>query len=224
MGIINALKQIGWKNAMAALVTLFAFLGFAGFVTLIAFLLSNNGPSMSEVTWARYVYLLTGIETITFTAIGWLFGKEVHREQAEMAQQQATAAMEQAKEAQKDTMTIAHDAMGQTKEAQKDTVTIAHDAMHMMVQLKPSHTTFVHIATASNTIQNYTDIDHPSTNGHPGVLILVTPNWSPAGKGDIYNDHPIGVWYHQEKWSIFNQDKADMPLGAAFNVMVTELS
>jgi len=150
MGIINTMKQIGWKNVMAALVTLFAFLGFAGFVALIAFLLSNTGTSMSEVTWAHYVYLLTGIETITFTAIGWLFGKEVHREQAEMAQLQATAAMDQAKTTQRDTTTIVHEAMGQVKEAQKDTI----EAMHMLMQSKPGHTTFVHFATASNTVQN----------------------------------------------------------------------
>jgi hypothetical protein len=179
---------------------------------------------MSEVVWARYVYLLTGIETITFTAIGWLFGKEVHREQAEMAQQQASEAMEQTKEAQKDTMTMAQEAMGQIKEAQKDAMAAVQDAMHMMIQPKTSPTTFVHVTTSSNTVRNYTDIDHPSTNNHPDALVLVTPNWSPVGKDNVYNNHPIGVWYHQEKWSIFNQDKADMPPGTGFNVMVTEQS
>lgn len=220
----NPVKHIGWKNVMAALVTLFAFLGFAGFVALIAFLLSNSSTAMSEVVWSRYVYLLTGIETITFTAIGWLFGKEVHREQAEMAQQQATEATEQAKEAHKETMTMVNEAMGQIKEAHKDSIAAVQDAMKMVVQPKTDHTTFVHIATDSNIVDNYTDIDHPSTNKRPGALVLVTPNWSPVGKSNIYNNHSVGVWYHHEKWSIFNQDKATMPKGAAFNVMVTEQS
>ena len=48
---------------------------------LIAFLLVNVGAS--EPTWQRYVYLLSGVEAVVFAAVGWLFGKEVHREQAE---------------------------------------------------------------------------------------------------------------------------------------------
>lgn len=79
---------------------------------------------------------------------------------------------------------------------------------------------FLHIATSSNITSNYTDIDHPATNNRPDALILVTPNWSPGGRGDVYNDHSTGVWYHQGKWSIFNQDKIAMPVGAAFNVVV----
>ena len=37
----------------------------------------------------QYTYLLSGLETITFTAIGWLFGKEVHRQQAQPAERRA---------------------------------------------------------------------------------------------------------------------------------------
>jgi hypothetical protein len=218
----NSRRHIQWKDVMAALVTLFAILGFAGFVALITMLLSNNSTSMSEVLWGRYVYLLAGIETLTFTAVGWLFGKEVHRGQAEAAQHQATEAMGQMKEAHRETIAMVHEVMQQTKEAQKDATEVLQNAMHMMMQPKTSHATFVHSATSLNSTQNYTDIDHPSTNNHPDALILVTPNWGPGSKGDINNNHPIGVWYHQGKWSIFNQDKAEMPLGAAFNVMVTE--
>jgi hypothetical protein len=51
---------------------------------------------------------------------------------------------------------------------------------------------------------------------------MVTPNWNPGGAGGTYNDHPIGVWYHDaaQKWAVFNQDRASMPDGAAFNVVV----
>ncbi len=44
---------------------------------------------MTDVQWEWYTYLLAGVETTTFTAIGWLFGKEVHREQAQQAELRA---------------------------------------------------------------------------------------------------------------------------------------
>jgi hypothetical protein len=72
-----------WKDVMAGGVAIFAVLGFAALITLLAILLSK--PMMDAMEWERYTYLLTGVETITFTAIGWLFGKEVHREQAQQA-------------------------------------------------------------------------------------------------------------------------------------------
>jgi hypothetical protein len=42
--------------------------------------------------------------------------------------------------------------------------------------------------------------------------------------GGVYNAHNIGVWYDSslDQWSIFNQDGANMPDGAAFNVLVAE--
>jgi Thiol-activated cytolysin len=30
------------------------------------------------------------------------------------------------------------------------------------------------------------------------------------------NPHPIGVWYNGSNWTVFNQDKANMPIGASF--------
>ena len=72
-------------------------------------------------------------------------------------------------------------------------------------------------ATAAS---DYTTIDNPLTNGNPNALLLVTPNWNPGGVGGIYNNHAIGVWYTGSKWSIFNQDLAAIPVGAAFNVYV----
>jgi hypothetical protein len=79
---------------------------------------------------------------------------------------------------------------------------------------------FVHIATAANISSNWTVIDHPSTNGNPNAILIVTPNWNPGSVGNTYNNHPIGVWYTGGKWAIFNQDLAAMPAGAAFNVLV----
>jgi len=81
---------------------------------------------------------------------------------------------------------------------------------------------FVHQATAANISGNYTVIDHPLINGNPNAIVFVTPNWNPGNVGGTYNNHNIGIWYSssQQKWAIFNQDLAPMPVNAAFNVLV----
>jgi len=81
---------------------------------------------------------------------------------------------------------------------------------------------FVHIATAVNTAGNSTYIDHPLTNNRPNAIIFVTQNYNPGGVGGTCNSHPIGVWYNtaNNRWAIFNQDLAAMPVGAAFNVLI----
>ena len=89
-----------------------------------------------------------------------------------------------------------------------------------------SYSVFVHEATAGNTVGHYTFIDHPSANGNPDALLLITPNWNPGGGLGVYNDRPVGVWYSDtaDQWSIFNQDLVSMPEGASFNVVVLESS
>ena len=74
---------------------------------------------------------------------------------------------------------------------------------------------FVHTANVYNSAGDYTDINNSASNNNPNVLLLVTPNWAPHS---VYDNHPIGVWYHNGHWSIFNQDKTAMPNGASFNV------
>jgi hypothetical protein len=53
-----------------------------------------------EITWMRTTYLLNGFEAIAFAAAGYLFGKEVHRQQAENAETRADKAQDEASEAQ----------------------------------------------------------------------------------------------------------------------------
>jgi len=87
----------------------------------------------------------------------------------------------------------------------------------------PSGSAFVHRATPENVSDNSTYIDDPRANGHPDALLSVTQNWNPGGDGGTYNAHPIGVWYDAvaEKWAIANEDRAPMPEGASFNVVVS---
>lgn len=86
----------------------------------------------------------------------------------------------------------------------------------------PEWTSFVHRSTLENSSENSTYLDDPLTNGNPDAFVSVTQNWNPGGEGDTYNDHAIGVWYDSgaRRWAIFNQDRAAMPEGAAFNVIV----
>lgn len=51
---------------------------------IVAFMFTN--VAVDESTWQRYVVLLSGVEAVVFAAVGWLFGKEVHREQADTAE------------------------------------------------------------------------------------------------------------------------------------------
>jgi hypothetical protein len=82
---------------------------------------------------------------------------------------------------------------------------------------------FVHSAAPVNTLGSATYLDDPLTNGEPGAVLSVTQNWNPGGGRGVYNDHPIGVVYDQgvDQWTIYNEDGAPIPDGAAFNVAVS---
>jgi hypothetical protein len=79
---------------------------------------------------------------------------------------------------------------------------------------------FVHKATVANISTYITSIDYPLANGNPNAILIVTQNWDPGGVGGQDDDHPLGVYYSAGQWTIFNQDSAVMPVGAAFNVFV----
>jgi hypothetical protein len=74
-------------NTVKAIVTIVLIVAFAA---LMVFLLGEVG--VRQVSWERYVYLLSGVEAVVFAAVGWLFGKEVHREQAQQAEAKAEQA------------------------------------------------------------------------------------------------------------------------------------
>ncbi len=90
----------------------------------------------------------------------------------------------------------------------------------------PDESVFVHRAAPENISGNSTYLDDPLADGNPEAVVSVTQNWNPDGGTGTYNDRPVGVWYDAEagQWAIFNQDRAAMPEGAAFNVVVSESS
>jgi len=81
---------------------------------------------------------------------------------------------------------------------------------------------FVQTAITANSDGDSTYLNNTLTNSRPQTRVMVTPVWNPGGSGGVYNNHPVGVWYdhRRSRWAIFNEDVADMPLGASFNVML----
>ncbi len=66
---------------------------------------------------------------------------------------------------------------------------------------------------------NHFPIEHPSLNLQPDARPQLTKVFSPFGLPQVVNPHPIGAWFASGQWRAFNQDSAQMPTGAAFNVM-----
>jgi hypothetical protein len=91
------------------------------------------------------------------------------------------------------------------------------------VVVPPADEGFVHRAGPADTFGNVTYLDDPLLDGRPAADVSVTQNWNPGGRGDVYNDHPVGVLYDEDvgKWFVYNEDGARMPNGAAFNVAVS---
>ena len=81
----------------------------------------------------------------------------------------------------------------------------------------------VHRATTTNIVMNSTYLSSSTLPPPNGIgWWWLTANWNPYGVGGVFNNHPIGVWYDslRRQWAIFNQDRAPMPVGAAFNICV----
>jgi hypothetical protein len=104
----------------------------------------------------------------------------------------------------------------------QDILLMPEDAAFNVLIPSTGSDSFVHTANGANSSGNVTYIDNTLTNGNPDATVLITQNWNPGGGGGNYNSHPVGVWYSnsQDKWAVFNQDIAAMPIGAAFNVMI----
>lgn len=70
---------------------------------LLVYYLNQKASGEAELVWQRQVYLFGGVEAIVFTAVGWIFGREVNRQQVDKAEnradesdQRADAAIDQA--------------------------------------------------------------------------------------------------------------------------------
>ncbi len=72
----------------------------------------------------------------------------------------------------------------------------------------------VHRATEENSRGDYTYLSDPEIDGDPNAAVFASPTGS--------YDHNIGVWFEpeQQKWAIFNQDRAPVAAGSTFEVVV----
>ena len=80
----------------------------------------------------------------------------------------------------------------------------------------------VHTADGNTITNHFTELDHPDLNGNPNAIVFITQVWNPAGaQTGVYNNHNVGVEYGaNNKWRVYNEDLAGMPMGASFNVMI----
>jgi hypothetical protein len=65
---------------------------------LLLFLAADNG-GVNETIWGRYVYVFGGLEAIVFTAVGWIFGREVNRAAADTVTKHAEVTTRQLQQA-----------------------------------------------------------------------------------------------------------------------------
>jgi hypothetical protein len=64
------------------------------FMALVIYMLATADGAAD--TWERQVYVFGAVEAIVFTAVGWIFGREVHRANAENAREDASQAKQEA--------------------------------------------------------------------------------------------------------------------------------
>lgn len=86
---------------------------------------------------------------------------------------------------------------------------------------------FVWTATSANTSGDTSFISNGATNGQPGDLLFVTPNWNASGLcGCVYEQAPLGVWYDSSnhEWGVFREDGGSMPANMAYNVLAVPAS
>lgn len=70
-----------------------------------------------------------------------------------------------------------------------------------------------HIATADNSDEYYTYLDHPQLNGNPDNITLMTPE-------SAENQQHQGLWYDGARWSVYNENGSPFQITSYYNVIV----
>ncbi len=98
----------------------------------------------------------------------------------------------------------------------------ANTAFNVLAFSSGNDSIYTLTSNSSNTRGDFTDTtDSLSTDTN--AYVFVTPNWNPGGsRNRTYLNHNLGVWsdHATGRFSIFNQDLADMPYGVSFNVLI----
>ncbi len=85
---------------------------------------------------------------------------------------------------------------------------------------------FFYRASDENSRGDYMYISDPSIDGDTRAVILAEPTQDQVGEGATTYEHNVGVWFEpaRRKWAIFNQDRARVPTGSTFEVVVPRAS
>jgi hypothetical protein len=111
-------QQSGAKWTWQFMVAVGLLLAFAALdVVMMAM---ANTPD--EIVWQRRVYIFGAVEAVVFTAVGWLFGREVSRSAAESAKQEASDAKEDATAARTEAKKKTEDAATAEQKAAEERV------------------------------------------------------------------------------------------------------
>ena len=80
----------------------------------------------------------------------------------------------------------------------------------------------IDIAYSTNTTNDggFLAILNDALFDNPDAVILATPNVTPGGLGEGYNNSPVGVAYMVNAWVLFNEDLTELPIGTAFNLEI----
>ncbi len=82
---------------------------------------------------------------------------------------------------------------------------------------------FVWTADSANTSGDSAFIVNGATDGQPGDVLFVTPQFTANGLcGCVYEPDVMGVWYDSanDEWAVLREDGGAMPANEAFNVLV----
>ena len=89
--------------------------------------------------------------------------------------------------------------------------------------MPPGKAAFVHYATKENTQNNWTVISAPVCDGQASATVLAIPVLPAADLTvNIGSRGSIGVYYVNDSWAIYNEDRSTLSPGAAYNVIVPE--
>jgi len=96
-----------------------------------------------ELQWSRSTYLFAGVEAIAYAAAGFLFGREVHRQQAQQAEHRADSAQKRASVAEEKAalQTANGQALKRVIEAKMAHRTSLHPAMKVIETFEASAAT-----------------------------------------------------------------------------------
>jgi hypothetical protein len=79
--------QDWWTRTKEAFPLIVGAVALGGLAFFVAYLVRHL--SLNDTEWNRAIYLFGSVEAVAFAAAGYLFGKEVHRQRAENAEDEA---------------------------------------------------------------------------------------------------------------------------------------